>query len=243
MQQYSDILDIIHKLNKNSRHDNLILAAGMYYDNVSPSLFQYPNFTNMIDSDQLDYFRFRELELLSQVIKQKNIVGELAEVGVYKGDFACKMNALFPSKKLYLFDTFSGFHKCDVELERKNNLVKEDFVSLIDEYSHTDVNYVLNRMKYPKQCIPIVGYFPESLNDLEEIFCLVSIDVDLYRPTYSALEYFYPRLQKNGYIMLHDYNHDELFGVKKAVADYEKKVGPLILLPIADQCGTIIISK
>jgi O-methyltransferase len=243
MLNYKEILDSINNLNKESRHDNLKLTAGMYYDNISKTNFEYPDFKADIDSDQLDYFRFRELELLSHEIKRKQVKGELAEVGVFRGDFSSKMNALFPGKKLYLFDTFSGFEKNDLERDIKSGFVAGGFMSLIPQYIQTNSTYVLNRMKFPEKCILKSGYFPQSLGGLEEVFCLVSIDVDLYLPTIRALDYFYPRLQKNGYIMLHDYNHDELAGVKEAVFEYEKVVDDLILLPIADQCGTLIISK
>lgn len=243
MLKYKQILKNIKEINQNSRHDNLILAAGMYYDNVSKTLFQYPNFKTTLDSDQLDYFRYRELELIAYELKRKKISGQMAEIGVYRGDFSKNMNQLFPDKKLYLFDTFSGFETTDIIWEKNNNLVEDGFLTIIDEYQNTSIDIVMNQMKYPKQCIIKSGYFPNSLNGLEENFCLVSIDVDLYLPTINALKYFYPRLEKNGYILLHDYNHDELSGVKQAIWDYEKLVDNLIILPIADQCGTLIITK
>lgn len=243
MLNYEKILDEITKINQNSRHANLRLVAGMYYDNVSETLFQYPTLENKLDSDKWDYFRYRELELIIQEIKRKNISGEMAEVGVYKGEFSARMNVLFPSKKIYLFDTFSGFENTDILWEVNNNLVEDGFLSIIDQYKNTSEAIVIKNMKYPEQCIIKSGYFPNSANGLDEAFCLVSIDVDLYLPTLNALEYFYPRLEKNGYILVHDYNHDELNGVKQAVWDYEKKVGSIAILPIADQCGTIIITK
>lgn len=243
MKDYDEVIKKINCLNKKSRHDNLILAAGMYYDNAINRPWIYPKFHKELDSDQLDYFRFRVLELLSQEVKRLNLPGVMAEVGVYQGDFSSRMNALLPSKKLYLFDTFSGFKKQDILLDMENGLITEGFLSIISEYTNTCIETVLQRMKYREQCIVKPGYFPESLNGLNEVFCLVSIDVDLYQPTLNALDYFYPRLCKHGYIMVHDYNHDELMGVKKAVHDYEKRVEELILLPIPDQCGTVIITK
>ena len=42
------------------------------------------------------------------------ISGMVAECGVYKGDFACILARIFPDRKLYLFDTFSGFDKRDI---------------------------------------------------------------------------------------------------------------------------------
>ena len=224
MNYYNEIIEKINFLNEDSRHDNLILAAGMYYDHVADKKWHYPEFLGKPDSDQLDYFRIRMLELLSQEIERRNVQGEMAEVGVYQGEFSSRMNKLFPSKKLYLFDTFSGFEEHDVSWDKEKQLVKDGFLSIMSSYSNTSIETVLSHMEYQEQCIIKQGYFPESINGLEESFCLVSIDVDLYLPTFHALDYFYPRLQKHGYIMVHDYNHDELMGVKKAVYDYENKV-------------------
>lgn len=243
IKHYKTILQQVKYLNKHSRHDNLVLSAGMYYDSVSPTSYQYPEFTKEIDSDQLDYCRFRELELLAQEIKRKQVQGQLAEVGVYKGNFATRIAYIFPDKKLYLFDTFSGFSENDVVWEKEHNLVTNGFLSLIPQYRDTCSETVLKKIIHPDRCIIKQGYFPDSLDGLEDIFCFVSIDVDLYQPTFKALQYFYPRLSQNGYILLHDYNHDELSGVKRAVLNYEKEVGTLITVPIPDQCGTLIVTK
>lgn len=243
IKYYNNILQQVKYLNDCSRHDNLILSAGMYYDYISPTSYQYPEYTTDIDSDQLDYCRFRELELLAQEVKRRQVPGQIAEVGVYRGDFAAKIARIFPDKKLYLFDTFSGFREKDVEWEKEQRLVEDGFLSLIPQYGDTSIKTVLNKIHLPERCEIRQGYFPNSLNGMEDIFCFVSIDVDLYQSTLNALQYFYPRLSRNGYIMLHDYNHDELSGVKKAVLDYEKEMSSLITVPIPDQCGTLIVTK
>ena len=37
--------------------------------------------------------------------------------GVFRGEFASKINKCFPNSKLYLFDTFEGFDERDVKIE------------------------------------------------------------------------------------------------------------------------------
>lgn len=44
----------------------------------------------------------------------------VAELGVYKGYTAREMNALFKERKLYFFDTFTGFDSRDLEYENLN---------------------------------------------------------------------------------------------------------------------------
>ena len=44
----------------------------------------------------------------------------MAELGVYRGEFAKEINKVFPDRTLYLFDTFEGFAEqdCDTEVKK-----------------------------------------------------------------------------------------------------------------------------
>jgi O-methyltransferase len=185
----------------------------------------------------LDFIRISTLELVSNEIKEQGLSGAIAELGVYNGGFAKYLNQLFPEKKLYLFDTFSGFDKRDWEYELSigTNAVYQDFkVDLIQD--------CLKNMPYREKCIIKQGYFPESLDGLEETFCFVSIDVDLYQPILKGLEYFYPRLIPGGYIFVHDYNQACYKGAKRAVREYCRKER-IPYFPLSDYGGSAIISK
>lgn len=190
-----------------------------------------------------DYARLKTLELITRELKNNNIQGNIAEVGVYRGDFAKEMNSLLPEKVLYLFDTFEGFSKEDIFYEVKKKYTEERFFEY-EDFKNTSEAFVLNRMEYREKCKVFKGYFPETAKGIEDEFCLVSIDVDLYLPIYNALEYFYPRVTEGGYILIHDYNNNEFLGVKEAIKDYEKKYDFKIKkVPISDQGGTIVIVK
>lgn len=184
-----------------------------------------------------DYIRNSTLELISYEIYDKNITGCVAELGVYRGDFAKYINIAFPDRKLYLFDTFEGFDKKDVSTELENNYSNGE-----QDFSETSINIVLDKMKYRQNCIIKKGYFPESAVELNETFSFVSIDVDLYEPMYKGLYFFYEKLNNGGYIMIHDYNNKGYNGVKTALKKFseEKKV-PYI--PICDAWGSAIIMK
>jgi len=69
-----------------------------------------------------DYVRLSSLELVAKEIYEKNVNGSVAELGVYRGDFAKYINEVFFDRKLYLFDTFSGFAESDLLVEQQNNL-------------------------------------------------------------------------------------------------------------------------
>lgn len=187
--------------------------------------------------ERLDYIRFSCLELIANEVYEKEIAGNVVELGVYKGHFAASINVVFPDRKLYLFDTFEGFHNKDKGTELTNN-----FSNAKQSFSDTSTEYVLSQMIHQRNCIVKKGYFPETAHGLEDVFCFVSIDADLYDPIYSGLQYFFPRLSKGGYIMVHDFNNDEYKGSRQAVIKFcqETNIG---YVPVADIGGSVIITK
>lgn len=192
--------------------------------------------------EHYDYTRYKTLKLVAEEIKSRNICGEVAEVGVYRGDFAKVINICFNDRKLYLFDTFEGFNEEERDYELKNRFTSNSFFEKCD-FKNTSIMVVLNKMLYKDNCIIKSGYFPDTAVGINGKFAFVSIDVDLFKPTYNALEFFYPKLTEGGYIFLHDYNNREFFGVKKAVKDFENKYGRFKKFPISDWGGTLVISK
>jgi O-methyltransferase len=199
----------------------------------------YLNRTYKFSDATFDYIRHATLELLTYEIKDKAIDGNVAEVGVYKGEFAKYLNECFPDKNLYLFDTFKGFDNRDIEKERNNSFSKADANK---EFANTSIAEVLSKMPNPTQIIVKQGFFPESAIGIEDKFCLVSLDADLYDPLYSGLQFFYPRLTTGGYILIHDYNNETYKGAKKAVRDFCAK-NEISYVPIPDTAGTAIITK
>lgn len=215
-------------------------ARGLELEHQIRSLGYRGDILFLRDLYQIFDIRSATLHRLAERIKSLQIPGSVAELGVYKGDIAWQLNILFPNRKLILFDTFEGFDKKDIETE------------FIQDYSHakegdfadTSIDYVRQRMFYPLQVCFRKGYFPETSIGLEnERYSLVSLDADLYEPILSGLEYFYPRLNKGGMILLHDYNNSRFRGAKQAVADYESKHESLFLIPLCDLHGTAVIIR
>nr|MBP3723991.1 class I SAM-dependent methyltransferase [Campylobacter sp.] len=167
-------------------------------------------------------------------IKERKISGNVAELGVYKGDFACFLNAQLNDRKIYLFDTFSGFDQNDLDT---NEICGDENV-----FKDTSVSYVLSRMPFKNNIIIKKGYFPDTAKDLEDEFCFVSLDADLYKPIYFGLDYFYPRLAKGGYIFIHDFQSITYPGCKQAVYDWCDK-NKNNFVPILDRCASCVITK
>jgi O-methyltransferase len=184
-----------------------------------------------------DYVRNSSLELVAHEINEQRIAGSVAELGVFRGDFARIINEVFPGRKLYLFDTFRGFHKGDVGIDKQLSYSAGD-----QDFTKTSIDLVLSKMKYPDNCVVKQGYFPDTARDVRDVFAFVSIDADLYKPIYDGLCFFYPHLAKGGCLFVHDYNNDEYQGARQAVREFcrENNIG---FFPLPDACGTAVIFK
>jgi O-methyltransferase len=183
--------------------------------------------------------RINALKNVSELIYENNVSGATAELGVFQGQFAKQINTFFPDRKLYLFDTFEGFNRQDVNKDLELGVGK----SILDksyDFSNTGEMLVLKQMKYRKNCIVKKGYFPETAENIDEKFCFVSLDADLYQPMLAGLKYFYPRLEKGGYIFIHDYFNDIFSGTKKAVLEY-KNIEKIHCVPLGDDMSIAIV--
>lgn len=195
-----------------------------------------------------DYVRYRSLELVAEQINLSQVQGNVAEAGVALGDFAWLINACFPDRKLYLYDTFEGFDNRDVELEMNSDYTTEKWFKknkyFRNEHIKDKISVVKSKMKIPENCIFRKGYFPDTAEtEKDETFAFVSIDMDLYKPISSAIDFFYPRLNHGGYIFIHDYNNLEFLGIKKAINEAESKFGNICKFPLPDSGGTLVITK
>lgn len=188
---------------------------------------------SVLSRDELegDYVRSATLELLCK--RLADVPGAVAELGVYKGSFARLINKLLPDRRLYLFDSFHGFAESAGASD-----------SMQAAHENTSVERVLSLMPYPEQVEIRAGFFPETAKDLEERFCLVSLDVDYYQTTLDGLEYFWPRLSKGGFIMLHDWGNTALPGVADALETYEQLVAQkLAAVPLCDLNNSLVLVK
>lgn len=191
-----------------------------------------------------DFVRVSTLELIADQIIMKNIEGSVAELGVYKGEFAILINELFPNKDFYLFDTFEGFNEKNYIEDNEYGYISNS--NAVGFFKDTSVEAVLSKMPNRERCIVKQGLFPDSLGDMQKDqnkqFCFVSIDADLYLPTYEGIKYFYPRLSVGGYIIVHDYECPTFKGARVAVDTICEEMG-ISFVPLSDENGSIVITK
>ena len=181
-----------------------------------------------------DKYRFFNFWFLVERVKE--IPGDFAELGVYKGDSAHILHLMDPSRNFHLFDTFEGFTEKDLSIEEG-----EAATYTKHNFADTSLERVKERLG-SRQFIYHKGYFPETAKEADRgKFALVNMDADLYNPTKAGLEFFYPRLTPGGVIIVHDYNPDWP-GIMKAVDEFATTI-PEPFVPLPDQDSTVMIFK
>jgi hypothetical protein len=153
----------------------------------------FPKWTHSNRLNAADVSRYFSLILNLKQCIQENIPGDFVELGVYKGNSASILADLAAKcgKRVFLFDTFSGFHKGDLTGIDSNKPML---------FSDTSVEGVRAVVGNEGHCVYIKGVFPESITEevRSNVYCFVHLDCDLYMPMRDALSFFYPRLSMGG---------------------------------------------
>ena len=195
---------------------------------------RFPSFDPQVNASlEGDYFRNATLGLALHRIDATGVPGALAEVGVYKGAMSAFIHSQLPERPVYLFDTFSGFPERDLDQ------------GIIDRrFSDADAEGVLARLGGAETVHLVKGRVPDTFTQVPDVwFAFVLLDLDLFEPMKTSLEFFYPRLNQGGYLVVHDYNNSESNWACKRAFDAFLTDKPECLVEIADEWGTALIRK
>jgi len=167
---------------------------------------------------------FSLMQLIERALKS-NLEGNIAECGCFRGHSSYIISSYIrdinPRKEFFIFDSFAGLSKKDLVLDRpayeqsQEEIRKESgkFSCALEEVQKNLSEF--NFIKYFK------GWVPERFEEVSgHKFCFVHIDVDLYQPTYDALDFFFPRLVMGGIIVIDDYGSSLYKGTTTAVDDF-----------------------
>jgi O-methyltransferase len=189
------------------------------------------------DSDIYKELRFFSLIQLVKLALNSNLEGNVAECGCYKGHssyiistFIKKANS---DKKFFIFDSFAGLSEKDPNLDRPAfDDPDEEAASDVGRFACSLGEVQKNLAKFPFITY-FQGYIPDRFEEVSDNrFCFVHIDVDLYQPTFDALDFFYPRLVNGGVIVIDDYGSSVYKGAARAVDNYLKNYSPSIFYQV-----------
>jgi hypothetical protein len=171
-----------------------------------------PLVKEILDRSLLGAQKLQNLQDIAAYVLSKNLEGDVAECGVYKGGSAKVIASVFDSKKVFLFDSFSGMREDDVFLEGHKR----------GDFSDTNIEDVKRFLSDRPNCLFFQGWLPDSAAFInrQQKFCFVHVDLDLYESTLSAVSIFWPRLVVGGVMVFDDWDWQRCPGVKKAVEEY-----------------------
>jgi O-methyltransferase len=199
---------------------------------------KFPPFTKSLATiirNSADPVRYGSCALAIAGIDRERIPGAFAEVGVWRGDTSRIIHLQAPHRTLHLFDTFNGFPDCDLENAKPTDAIR---------FRDTSVAAVKSRLGNTDNVVFHVGRFPDTAKGLEqEMFSFVLMDLDIYKPTLAALDFFYTRMSRGGYCFIHDYNSPESDYAVNRAANFFFSNKPELLIQLPDTWGSVMFRK
>jgi len=158
-------------------------------------------------------------QIFMAVKRTQKINGDIAEVGSYRGGSAKLICEAMGSKTLHLFDTFEGLPEL-CHIDDPKHFQKGNYTASFED--------VKNYLKKYRNVHFYKGLFPSTADPIKDKkFSFVHLDLDLYEATLASIKFFYPRMNRGGIIISHDYI--SVPGVRKAFDDFFKdKTEPII---------------
>ena len=150
--------------------------------------------------------RERFFNLIQLLRLTDNVSGVTAEVGCFKGlssYLICKtlqtISTDYDGASHSVIDSFEGLSTPSPE----DSGLSQDFAG---RFSDTSIEHVKNTLREFPNVSFFKGWVPNVFSNLsEKRYKFVHIDVDLYKPTFDSLSYFFPRLSNNGVIVIDDF--------------------------------------
>lgn len=147
----------------------------------------------------------------------ESALGELIELGVYKGGSAAAVAFALTraglQRPFHLCDTFAGLPESGAgECHQAR------------DFGDTDCEVVLGRLRAFLPQFPFHahrGLFSETLPALSsKSFCFAHVDADLYESVHAACAFLYPRIARGGIIVFDDYGAPTCPGATLAVDQF-----------------------
>lgn len=179
-----------------------------YQDPIRSKIFQLirqiKDEVNMVLGDSEAY------QIYMSVRNTAKVDGDIAEVGCFQGGSSKIICEAKQNKAFHIFDTFEGLPELS-SIDNPDQFQPGQYAASIESVKKYLEKY--NNVFYYK------GFFPQTADPVKnKKFSFVHFDVDLYETTLECINFFYPRLNKGGIMISHDYINAP--GVRKAFDNF-----------------------
>lgn len=189
-------------------------------------------------------------------VVQNKIPGDFVECGVWRGGssmLAAKtlMQLGDSGRKLYLYDTYRGMSEPgEVDVSRDGEEARRQWARSqngdVNTWCYSSLAEVQKNLActgYPAdQIVFVEGKVQDTIPGTSpEKICLLRLDTDFYESTYHELVHLYPRLSKNGILIVDDYNFWQ--GAKQAVDQYFEEAGIPAFLHRIDNAARLVVKS
>lgn len=162
----------------------------------------------------------RKLFLIQCLLETNNVVGDVVEIGCYKGLnsvlIQTTLNICGSDKSLHLYDSFEGLP----EWTDKDRSFRISSHYPAGKFKAHPEDVIENFKKYKlKEPTIHVGMIEEA-TDFPQQISLAFIDLDLYEGTMSAFSKVWPLMSPGGILILDDFGFDDLPGVERAGREF-----------------------
>jgi len=174
-------------------------------------------------------FRMDNLHGCLLDVLHRNVPGDFAEVGVWRGGAGIMMRAVLKAlgdtrRTVWLADSFRGLPEPDAELYPadagdKHATIPELAVSAEQVRQNFELYGLLdNQVRF------LEGWYRDTLPRAPiDRLALLHLDCDMYESNILALRSLYPKLSPGGYVIVDDYG--ALPACRQAVTDFRREFG------------------
>jgi hypothetical protein len=200
--------------------------------------------------------RLYSLYKATEYIIKNDIPGDIVECGVWRGgsimvSALTMKNLKNTNRKLYMYDTYEGMSKPT----KKDVLVGNQNIKAMDKWVDRSTGEYANWRKaridevkenlystgYPKNNLIFVKGKVENTipKTIPSKISILRLDTDWFESTYHELKYLFPKISKNGVLIIDDYGYWK--GSRDATDKYIKENKVSLLLARTDYTERIAI--
>jgi O-methyltransferase len=176
-----------------------------------------------VSNTMLDFERGCSLACL--VLECQRVEGDMVEFGAYTGQAAMLMSSLC-NKTLWVYDSFRGLPPKRA-IDGNDARFYEGVLAVGKDVLIR--NFAAAGLATP--CIIEKWFGQLTDNELPNRIAFAHLDGDFYESIFDSLKLVYQRMTPGGIVLIDDYNHRGLPGVRVAVSDFLKDKPESVICP------------